>query len=345
MRPMRDYRIDLLRFVGLVMIVFAHAGPPDVLFQLRNYDVPLMVLISGMSFAIAFKPQESYLQYVWKRVKRLVFPVWIFLTGYFLVLYLINPEAKELAQKTIVNSYSLLEGSIGFVWIIRVFLLVALTAPLIYRGFQKRWSDNFYLFILLVAAVVYEFGHPLIAPYIPGRFVREISAVVFYIVPYSLVFALGLVVPKLSIRKNRLLGASFLAVFGAIAFHLFQVEGTFVTTQTFKYPPRAYYFSYAIAISLFLWTISNKLWSVVKRVGLVKETILFMAQNSMWIYLWHIPLVKTLSEDLFFVWRFVIFLAIATLLTWAQSWLVHNVLMTRTHNTQLKKNLRSLLTG
>ncbi len=47
---MRDTRIDFLRFVGLIMIIFAHVNPPAVLFQLRNFDVPLMVLISGVSF-------------------------------------------------------------------------------------------------------------------------------------------------------------------------------------------------------------------------------------------------------------------------------------------------------
>ncbi|SFK21637.1 hypothetical protein SAMN04488079_106193 [Methylophaga sulfidovorans] len=47
---MRDHRIDLLRFIGLSMIIFAHVGPPSILFQLRNFDVPLMVLISGMSY-------------------------------------------------------------------------------------------------------------------------------------------------------------------------------------------------------------------------------------------------------------------------------------------------------
>ena len=333
---MRNYRIDLLRFIGLVMIVFAHAGPPDVLFQLRNFDVPLMVLISGMSFAIAFKPQESYLQYVWKRIKRLVLPTWIFLTGYFSVLYLVNPEAQELAQKTITNSFLLLERSIGFVWIIRVFLLVALAAPFLYRGFKKRRSDNTYLIVLLVAAI---------EPYIPGRFVKEVSAVLFYIVPYSIVFALGLIIPKLSARKNTLIGVFFLAVFGAIAFSLFQTEGAFVGTQAFKYPPGAYYFSYAIAISLFLWTISDKLWAVIEKLNPIKATVLFMAQNSMWIYLWHIPLVKTLPEDIFYGYRFVIFIAIATLLTWVQSWFVHNVLIKKTQSKQIKKNLRSLLTG
>ena len=49
---MREDRIDFLRFIGLSMVIFAHVGPPKLLFQLRNFDVPLLVIISGMAFLI-----------------------------------------------------------------------------------------------------------------------------------------------------------------------------------------------------------------------------------------------------------------------------------------------------
>ena len=330
--------------MGLATIIFAHAGPPDILFQLRNYDVPLMVLVSGMSFALAFKPQESYAQYVWKRVKRLALPTWIFLAGYFAMLALVRPGSEDLARETIRNSFLLLSG-IGFVWIIRVFLLVALVSPVIYKVFQKRKSDNLYVLGLLVAFAAYEIGMPLVEPYIPGRFINEISAILFYVVPYALVFGLGLMVPKLSVKKNALLGVFFMAVFGAIAASLIRTQGTFVWTQQFKYPPTTYYFSYAVGVSIFLWIASDWLWSLVEKTKPVEGLVLFIAQNSMWIYLWHIPLVKALPETLFFGYRFVLLLAIATAITWLQSWAVHNVLMAKTQNVQIKKNLRSLLTG
>jgi len=74
---LRNERIDFLRFLGLCMIILAHVDPSDGLFQLRNFDVPLMVLISGVSFGLSYKG-EPYGSYVWKRVKRLLLPVWIF---------------------------------------------------------------------------------------------------------------------------------------------------------------------------------------------------------------------------------------------------------------------------
>ena len=77
---MRDRRVDILRFIGLAMIILAHVSPPPFLFQLRNFDVPLMVLLSAISYGLSYKPTETYPMYFWKRIKRLVFPVWLFLT-------------------------------------------------------------------------------------------------------------------------------------------------------------------------------------------------------------------------------------------------------------------------
>ena len=127
----RDEKIDLLRFIGLAMIILAHVGSPTIILQLRNFDVPLMVLVSGASFALAYR-NEPYASYVWKRIKRLLFPTWIFLTAYFSIMFATGfpmalPDLNKIAE-----SYLLLSG-IGYVWIIRVFLLVALVSPLILK--------------------------------------------------------------------------------------------------------------------------------------------------------------------------------------------------------------------
>ena len=45
----RDISIDLLRFVGLSCIIFAHIDAPFVLNQLRCFDVPLMLFVSGLT--------------------------------------------------------------------------------------------------------------------------------------------------------------------------------------------------------------------------------------------------------------------------------------------------------
>ena len=43
----RNIKIDFIKFLGLFAIILAHVGPNEKIFQLRNFDVPLMVFISG----------------------------------------------------------------------------------------------------------------------------------------------------------------------------------------------------------------------------------------------------------------------------------------------------------
>jgi len=79
----RDHTIDYLRAIGLYAIILAHIASPWALHQLRNFDVPLMVFISGISFSLSKTSSGPYLKYAWSRIKRLLFPVWIFLTLFF----------------------------------------------------------------------------------------------------------------------------------------------------------------------------------------------------------------------------------------------------------------------
>lgn len=38
--------IDVLKFIGLFCIILAHGFPPNIIFQIRNFDVVLMIMIS-----------------------------------------------------------------------------------------------------------------------------------------------------------------------------------------------------------------------------------------------------------------------------------------------------------
>ena len=80
----RDLSIDYLRFVGLSLIILAHASVPFTLTQIRCFDVPLMIFISGLT--ASQKTFPSYGKYIVSRTKRLLVPVYIFLTLYLLTL-------------------------------------------------------------------------------------------------------------------------------------------------------------------------------------------------------------------------------------------------------------------
>lgn len=49
----RSFRLDLMRLLGLLLIIFAHIGPPNALFQIRTFDVPMMIFVSGVAYYIS----------------------------------------------------------------------------------------------------------------------------------------------------------------------------------------------------------------------------------------------------------------------------------------------------
>lgn len=79
----RDISIDILRCIALIGIVVIHCEPESLwLRQIRNFDVPLMVFLSGVSYTLSIKDENTlidggYLKYVIKRFKRLILPTWI----------------------------------------------------------------------------------------------------------------------------------------------------------------------------------------------------------------------------------------------------------------------------
>ena len=142
------------------LIILAHVSPPYWLQQARCFDVPLMLFISGLT--CSNKAIASYKDFVVKRFKRLVYPVWFFLILYFTLILIaqsFNLIPNYLTGRKILESFLLLDG-IGYVWIIRVFLLIMLITPLLQK--INNVIKNDYVFIVKIAwtRFYYHFGHP-----------------------------------------------------------------------------------------------------------------------------------------------------------------------------------------
>lgn len=151
-----DY-YDILRAIGLLSIVLVHCGIPRMLYQLNLWNVTLMVFISGIVSVSSSSIEKSYFSYVWSRTLRLIIPTWIFISCYLTFLYLLTElhliDFFLFNPKSIISSYLLLDssfGGIGFVWIIRVFLLTTLATPIIYKFNKKIEGWHHYLVIMLL---------------------------------------------------------------------------------------------------------------------------------------------------------------------------------------------------
>lgn len=325
------------------MIILAHVSPPQILFQMRNFDVPLMVMVSGMSFGLTFKDRDTYPGYVWKRIKRIIFPLWIFLTAYFSVVALVNPASRRLSTEVVVNSYFLI-GDIEYLWIMRVFFLVALLAPLIYQLNEKIRSDGRFFIYLALGFVVSEGIRFLCLPYAGTIAGDAFIYLIFQAFAYSLLFALGLRLLRMEgKRKVLMLYLASVAAFVCMFVYLWKTEGKIMLTQSYKYPPSVYYFSYAVAVSAFLWMIGDQVCKLVRTIPALTHFVVFVSRNSMWIYLWHIPCVRLIHTH--FALKYILVLSIATSLTFIQTWLVTRVIAPKIQDLKVRRTFENLLMG
>lgn len=325
----RNIKLDILRVIGLLCIILAHTRPPDILLQLRTFDVPLMVIVSGAAFAVSSGENIRYFEYFRIRIPRLLAPTWTFLVIFFTIIYflsLLTGNNYPFSFRVIIDSFSLMSG-IGYVWIIRVFLLVAIVAPIIFNVNNKIINNVKYFFCIFVLYVFYEFTLYFYKPVSGIDFIM--NNILFYLIPYSCLFAVGLRLPYINI--NRFIYPLSLCLIVFFMLFIINYSNHSFNLTEYKYPPRQYYFWYGIVISLILYylidcAINNKFSN---------KFIVFISSSVLWIYLWHIfilqllhwsPSIYSSFFENFFI-EFTILLVSSIIITYLQKLLITKLIL------------------
>lgn len=282
----RDNRIDFLRFLGLSLIIIAHVPAPYTLTQLRCFDVPLMLFVSGLTSS--GKNFGNYRTYVLNRSKRLLIPVWIYLFCYLSILYVaqfyILPK-QYLTLEMILRSFLLLDHSIGYVWIIRIFLIVMLLTPFLSK-ISERCKKIYWFIVVVIISYCALWGIHLLYEQVDNNNIISLSRdIIQYGLAYSIPFLLGLKIRGLSKKPELTLVAS-VCVISIALFYLYSINHIFPQgiSSEYKYPPQLYYIAYGGASCLIIWTLRN-LWQKLSTV----KFFIWIGQNTIWIYLWHMP--------------------------------------------------------
>lgn len=281
----REVSYDLLRVIGILVIMIAHADPPLWLFQLRNFGTPILIVTSALTHAYIYRDRTlTVIPFYKKRMSRLIFPAWIFLTFFFLIYIVfsrISGGAYPFNWNTILHSYTFYSG-IGFVWIFKVYMILGLATPLaLYLTKRITSGTNYYLLILSVL-LVYILILFFFLDSIPVH-LKEPTQQLFSVVPYLLLFLYGMRLNSLSDRKVLLISAISLVIFGVIGYFLYRENHSFVQTNLYKYPPRLYYLAYSFFAIHLLYLFSRyytRLFS--------SKAIIWLSNHALWIYLWHI---------------------------------------------------------
>lgn len=265
----RDLSIDLLRTIGILFIILAHVDAPFIIKQIRIFDVVLLVVISGY----VYKEPKDYVKYIYKRVERLVFPTWLFLTVFFLGLFLVEKilkiEVGGLNRDTIISSYTFWWG-IGFVWIIRIYLGVAILGPIVLK--KLSFNRLILYYIILEAFIVI-----VLKKYSNGTLNRAIE-----LLPYILVFCYG------NLLKQKLIPLKRITYFLGLLIILFIFRKASIDIGSFKYPPRLIYIWYGLFISNVLFLMKDNLIKIILNFKYLKRFIEYIGKSTMWLYLIHI---------------------------------------------------------
>lgn len=283
----RNTAADSMRVISLCCIVLAHTGVQGVMFGIRNFDVVCMVVVSAMCFGMSFDwkvDRQTYISYVWKRVKRLLMPTWLFLTIYFSVLGVLgflHLLSVDLDLRTILCSFLLQnDNGISYVWIVRVYLLLALAYP--FFGMINRYVKNNYVYIGLVALLgVLQICLINLSGSIQPQWVRAIyDQGLLYVTGYGIAALVGLRLHDMN-RLQRIVCAGVALCVFILFWKL--TGGTLI--QEYKYPPHSYFVAYGVFVSVVLYGLFSL--PQLSKLG-ENACVLWISKNSFWIYLWHI---------------------------------------------------------
>lgn len=264
----------------------AHVNLPDWLRDIRIFDVVLLVFVSGIAFSYS-KPINSfydYVLYVWKRIKRLLFVCWIFISFYLLWLFVLNCFGADnaLSLKTIFTTYTLI-GGVGYVWIIRIYLCMAIIAPWLRYISNKIYKEWFAVLIVAVALALNSlcvWGGSFISNKILDLLV---NTCLIPILGYGIVYFIGIRFSKLSLKLRLIYSGLFALILIGSCF-----IKSFNTIQDNKYPPGVLYLSYGLTVSCILYTA----FSYVKKSG---KVIRWLSSNSLNIYFCHIFMIAFIN--------------------------------------------------
>ena len=285
----RDLRLDYIRVIGILLVIMAHTSLNNNVSNIRPFDVAMLVCVAGASYSFS-KPITSfkeYLNYLKKRFIRLVIPVWLFLTFYFALTFLLSGEMIY-SFSTMASTYLLLNG-IGYVWIFRIMLMMALINPLL-RIISDKFNSSFSKALMLeLALLILNELLGIICIYVFGDSIlfKIIKMTVCYFIGYGILSIMGIIFIKL--KTNDLV--KLIVINGVIVLLSTYIYGVF-SPSDFKYPPMAQFICYGLFACILFYLLFS--WKTSSNVT-INKAVVWLSKYSLNVYLAHILVIFLLG--------------------------------------------------
>lgn len=158
----RHIEIDLLRGIAILAMILIHTTyyflSDPIALALWNYSqfaVPVFVFCSA--FIFFNKSYNFSLLYVFKRIKRLLIPYYVFAIFFISLVYFFEPKK---VTTTYLLKNILVIGGIDINWLVLLFIQFAIVFPLISYLFKKQELIFYaYCFLSILSLIYFVFQH------------------------------------------------------------------------------------------------------------------------------------------------------------------------------------------
>ncbi len=283
----RYLEIDILRGIAILAMILIHTSyyflnNKAALFTWKwsQFAVPIFIFCSSFLFFQKNKDLTSIsFGYFKKRIIRLAYPYFIFLSFFLPLVFLVNPET---ITRKYVTQNILLTGGVSINWLVLLFLYMTIIFPLIVICF-KRYKPIFIIYSIISVAstcllIFYKSPFPN----------KDIMWLPWSVIPlFTLFFVLN------EHKKNILLYTAFFsALIFAVSYYVITITGHNLGMYENKYPPTIYFLSYGTLMIALIYLLSKLLI----KSKIIRKTLSFFSMHSYSIYFIHYTSLVILTE-------------------------------------------------
>ncbi len=290
----RDFVIDLLRSVAIIVMIIMHVSPSyprssvaNFIWNWGQWVVPAFILCSIAVDRVTIRTPQDYFVYLSRRLKRLLIPYYIWLVLY---IGLIRVFEGKFPPASIILKNITLTGGYDFNWLIVLFIAVTAVSPLIRRIVERSEIQS--LATLMVCFTTS-------AVYLGNRSLWSGAYRLYMIMPWvGVVVTIMLLLTWWKAGDRQRITALFIVAVGMFLYWYRYLTDAGISTFTFshKYPPDIYFVSFIVWSVIAAYALAHTVDQYVRRWRYISTALTYVSMYSYRAFFIHILILYTLTH-------------------------------------------------
>jgi len=283
--------VDVLKGLGILAVVWGHSGSKNA-FYMFWFHMPLFFFISG--YLYRFKPQQTVLTYLKRKVNHLLVPYTNYLILLALMMFSVSLwKGLSVAHfwnanwKALLLGGSLLEGVYGTFWFITCLFFVQIIYDFLCRKVPSAFFKG--LFVLMCFLLAYWESRYLMGSFVPWNMDVGLYALVFYALGHF--FKQTKLLEKAKTR-DLVFGLSLMISLGFIYLYSQQILDYGLDMKHRQY----YYFGSNLILPLVFTLILVQLSMTFTRWSVINKAMTHLGRAAMVIMYLHLPSVYIVRQ-------------------------------------------------